>query len=136
MPTMSCPHCKATVDTGDRVGGDDLACPKCFRPMVIPAPAPILDAASAQEAIERARTRVRAAATVAVQCPNCDTQLQVQEELTKAGAEFRCTECGTKIRMASKPGAKGSDSVTFPTVGIDGTLLDMGDVGRKPPEKK
>ncbi len=139
MPFMMCPSCQAQIDITDLVAGTKITCAECSSAVVVDRKTALLDASDAQAAIARARGRAKADTMATIKCPNCETEMHIKQADHVAGATFRCLECGQKILMTSKPGAKGTDTVTFPTLGSEGTLLDMGDTKqtyRKPPEKK
>jgi DNA-directed RNA polymerase subunit RPC12/RpoP len=139
MPFMVCPSCQAQIDITDLEAGTRVTCAECSTAVTVNRQTALLDPNDAQAAIARARDRVRGETKTRVKCPNCEVELELRPGDTAAGKLFRCTECGQKILMSSRPGAKGSDTVTFPTLAPEGTLLDMGDtkqVGKKPPDNK
>jgi len=139
MSFMVCPSCQAQIDISELAPGTKVTCAECSNAVVVNRQTALLDASDAQDAIARARGRMKADEMATIQCPNCDEEMHIKKTDHVSGATFRCLECGQKILMTSKPGAKGSETVAFPTLGSEGTLLDMGDTKqtyRKPPDKK
>jgi DNA-directed RNA polymerase subunit RPC12/RpoP len=127
MAFMMCPSCQAQIDVTDLAQGTKITCAECSASVVVSRQTALIDEGDALAAIARARDKLKAETKTSLKCPNCDTEMQIRQADHVPGATFRCIECGQKILMASKPGAKGSDTVSFPTLGSEGTLLDMGD---------
>jgi len=123
VATLTCLKCREPIDVTDCKPGAKVYCAACNTPVLVPVP--LVDARAAQDAITRARGRSKTATTIS--CPNCSASLKLRADQGAAGSSFRCTDCGQKIFMASRPSSDGSDTVAFPTLGNDGTLLDMGD---------
>ncbi|MBI2931398.1 MAG: hypothetical protein HYY16_07080 [Planctomycetes bacterium] len=137
MSFIVCPACQEQIDVTERKPGEKVYCAGCGKDLIVERQATLMGVADAQEAIGRARGKAKKHPLTTIRCPNCETDLQLRQQDAAAGSIFRCVECGQKIRMEEKPGTSHSDSVAFPTLAPEGTLLDMGDlreVWRKMPK--
>jgi predicted RNA-binding Zn-ribbon protein involved in translation (DUF1610 family) len=104
MLRFACPACNAVIRGPDRAGGTKVSCPQCGQRLLVPSPA---KKRTMLGRLLPQRPNQAAPATAQVNCPGCQSTLQIA--LGQDRALFDCPLCGMKF-VASSNDRAGSQS--------------------------